>query len=135
MVVLRLRLLHLVLVVPLALLLLLLLVELLLVVVLVVVLVVLVLAVELVAGAGLVLVAAALGADVSLELLWPKLAASFWLISATAPFSADLTLTSRTRPSWLAVGVDLITRRNTRSGCSPEAEQTRANANRLAKLM
>lgn len=66
---------------------------------------------------------------VSLALLWPKLAASLPLISATAPFSAeaDLTVTNLTRAKLLAVGVDLITRLRMRC-CSPEATSVKANA-------
>jgi len=66
---------------------------------------------------------------VSLALLWPKLAASLLVISATAPLSAevDLTVTNLTRARLFAVGVDLITLLSTRC-CSAEMASTKARA-------
>jgi len=86
------------------------------VVLVVLLLAVLVFGVELVSGLLDFTEAAGAGApEVSLELLWPKLAASLLLISDTAPRSAawepgERTVTNLTRAKLLAVGVDLITR-------------------------
>lgn len=64
--------------------------------------------------------------------LWPKLAASLLEIWATAPGSPppEASLTARTRVSWFAVGVDLMTRRSTR--CCSKPETVKATANKKA---
>lgn len=85
----------------------------------------------------LVLVPAAGWLAVSLADLWPKLAASLLLISATAPLSAeaDLTVTCLMRPKLVAVGVDLMTLlRILCESCWPETNPTRSRAKVNLKL-